>query len=202
MILVKKRFNQRLRPRVIVVNEDMTTLEAALYVSGRALTLEELADIIGKSHSTAQKLLDDLSFEYNKREGALEVVALPKDRYVMQLKPELTPRVGKLIPGGLLSFATLQTLVFIALKQPIMQSELVAQRGTHSYDHIRDLVEKKFVDAVPEGRSKLLTTTQLFADYFGLDNDRVKLKAQLKFKMKKILDEQREVEEAAGIASD
>ncbi len=177
------------------MDEDIVSLEAALYVSGRALTLEELADIIGKSQSTAQKLLDDLSFEYNQKEGALEVIALPKDRYVMQLKPELTPRVGKLIPGGLLSFATLQTLVFIALKQPIIQSELVAQRGTHSYDHIRDLVDKKFVDAVPEGRSKLLTTTKLFADYFGLDNDRVKLKAQLKFKMKRILSEQKEIEE-------
>ncbi len=177
------------------MDDDVVTLEAALYVSGRALTLEELADIIGKSQSTTQKLLDDLSFEYNQKEGALEVVALPKDRYVMQLKPELTPRVGKLIPGGLLSFATLQTLVFIALKQPIIQSELVAQRGTHSYDHIRDLVDKKFVDAVPEGRSKLLTTTKLFADYFGLDSDRVKLKAQLKFKMKRILSEQEEREE-------
>ncbi|MFW9869108.1 MAG: SMC-Scp complex subunit ScpB [Candidatus Thorarchaeota archaeon] len=184
------------------MEEDMITLEAALYVSGRALTLEELSDIIGKSQSTTQKLLDDLSFEYNQKEGALEVVVLPKDRYVMQLKPELTPRVGKLIPGGLLSFATLQTLVYIALKQPIIQSDLVAQRGTHSYDHIRDLVDKKFVDAVPEGRSKLLTTTKLFADYFGLDSDRVKLKAQLKFKMKKILDDQREAEEAAGLTPD
>ncbi len=178
------------------MDDDMITLEAALYVSGRALTLEELADMIGKSHSTTQKALDNLSFEYSKREGALEVVALPKDRYVMQLKPELTPRVGKLIPGGLLSFATLQTLVFIALKQPILQSELVALRGTHSYDHIKDLVDKKFVEAIPEGRSKLLTTTQLFADYFGLDSDRVKLKAQLKFKMKKILDDQGEMEES------
>ncbi|MFX1482227.1 MAG: SMC-Scp complex subunit ScpB [Promethearchaeota archaeon] len=183
------------------MDDDMITLEAALYVSGRALTLEELADIIGKSQSTAQKLLDELSFEYNQKGGALEVVVLPRDRYVMQLKPELTTRVGKLIPGGLLSFATLQTLVFIALKQPILQSDLVAQRGTHAYDHIRDLVDKKFVDAVPEGRTKLLTTTKLFADYFGLDSDRVKLKAQLKFKMKKILDDQREIEEA-GASSD
>jgi segregation and condensation protein B len=192
-------FNQKSRPRVFSMDEDMITLEAALYVSGRALTLEELADVIGKSQSTAQKILDNLSFEYNKREGALEVVALPKDRYVMQLRPELTPRVGKLIPGGLLSFSTLQTLVFIALKQPILQSELVALRGTHSYDHIKDLVDKKFVDATPEGRSKLLTTTQLFADYFGLDSDRVKLKAQLKFKMKKILDDQGEEDETAGL---
>ncbi len=202
MYFLKRRYNRISRPKVIVLDEDMITLEAALYVSGRALTLDELADIIGKSQSTAQKILDDLSFEYNKREGALEVVALPKDRYVMQLKPELTPRVGKLIPGGLLSFATLQTLVFVALKQPIIQSELVAQRGTHCYDHIKDLIDKKFIDAVPEGRSKLLTTTQLFADYFGLDYDRVKLKAQLKFKMKRILEDQREVEEAAGMVPD
>ncbi|MHA2119423.1 MAG: SMC-Scp complex subunit ScpB, partial [Candidatus Thorarchaeota archaeon] len=109
--------------------------------------------------------------------------------------------VGKLIPGGLLTFATLQTLVCIALEQPIIQSRLVERRGTHSYDHIRDLVDKKFVDAVPEGRSKLLTTTKLFADYFGLDSDRVKLKAQLKFKMKKILEDQREAEEAVGLTS-
>ena len=179
------------------MNEDLVTLEAALYVSGRALTLEELANIISKSLSTTQKLLDELSFEYNKRNGALEVVALPRDRYAMQLRPELTPSVGRLIPGGLLSFTTLQTLVYIALKQPIIQSDLVNQRGTHCYDHIKELVEKKFVEAVPEGRSKSLTTTPLFADYFGLDHDRIKLKAQLKFKMKKILEDQRAAEEAA-----
>ena len=178
------------------MNEDMITLEAALYVSGRALTLEELSNIIGKSQSTVQKLLDELSFEYNKRKGALEVVALPRNRYAMQLRPELTPSIGRLIPGGLLSFSTLQTLVFIALKQPIIQSDLIAQRGTHCYDHVKELVEKKFVDAVPEGRSKNLSTTPLFADYFGLDSDRIKLKAQLKFKMKKILEDQRDAEES------
>ena len=180
------------------VDEDMVTLEAALYVSGRALTLEELSNLIGKSQSSTQKILDNLGFEYSQREGALEVVALPRDRYAMQLKPELTPKVGKLIPGGLLSFATLQTLVFIALKQPIMQSDLVTQRGTHCYDHVKELIEKKFVESAPEGRSILLTTTPLFADYFGLDSDRVKLKAQLKFKMKKIFEDQGQAGESAA----
>ncbi|RLI49375.1 MAG: SMC-Scp complex subunit ScpB [Candidatus Thorarchaeota archaeon] len=177
------------------VDEDMVTLEAALYVAGRPLTIQELAEIIGKAESTTEKLLSDLEFEYRRREGALEVVQLPRNRYVLQLKPELTPRVGKLIPGGLLSFSTLQTLVYIALKQPILQSDLVAQRGTHVYDHVRELVEKKFVEATPEGRSKLLRTTTLFADYFGFDHDVVRLKAQLKHKMKQILQRQKEAEE-------
>ncbi len=179
------------------MEEDIVILEAALYVAGRPLTIEELSEIIGKAESTTQKLLKELEYEYHQREGALEVIELPRNRYVMQLKPELTPRVGKLIPGGLLSFSTLQTLVFIALKQPILQSELVAQRGSHVYDHVKELAEKKFIEATPEGRSKMLKTTTLFADYFGLDHDIVKLKAQLKHKMKQILQKQKEVEEQA-----
>ncbi len=176
------------------MDEDLVTLEAALYVAGRPLTLEELAGIIGKAESTATKLLENLMYEYDKRKGALEVVLLPRERYVLQLRPELTPRVGKLIPGGLLAFSTLQTLVFIALRQPILQSELIALRGTHCYDHVHELVEKKFVEAVPQGRSKLLTTTPLFSDYFGLDTDKIRLKAQLKHQMRRILDAQQAAE--------
>ncbi|MFX0106773.1 MAG: SMC-Scp complex subunit ScpB [Candidatus Hodarchaeota archaeon] len=184
------------------MNDDLIRLEAALYVAGRPITIEELAGIVDKAESTTRKLLEDLAYAYNKRKGALEVVELPRERYVMQLKPELTPHVAKLIPGGLLSFATLQTLVYVALKQPILQSELVADRGTHCYDHIKELVEKKFIEAIPEGRSKLLKTTQLFADYFGLESDRVKLKAQLRHKMKKILEDQKEIEARAQLDLD
>ena len=176
------------------MDEDLVKLEAALYVVGRPISIEELASIIDKAESTTRRLLEELGHHYKKRKGALEVVELPRERYVMQLKPELTPKVAKLIPGGLLSFATLQTLVYVALKQPILQSDLVSDRGTHCYDHIKELVEKKFIEAIPEGRTKLLKTTGLFADYLGLDHDRVKLKAQLRFKMKKILEEQQELE--------
>ncbi len=176
------------------MDEDLVTLEASLYVAGRPLTIEDLAGIIGKAESTVTKLLESLMYEYDKRNGALEVVLLPRGRYVLQLKPELTPRVGKLIPGGLLAFSTLQTLVFIALKQPILQSELIAQRGTHCYDHVHELVEKKFIEASPQGRSKLLTTTPLFSDYFGLDTDKIRLKAQLKHQMRRILDAQQAAE--------
>ncbi|UCE11639.1 MAG: SMC-Scp complex subunit ScpB [Candidatus Thorarchaeota archaeon] len=180
------------------MEEDLVTLEAALYVSGRPLTIEELAALIGKGQSSTKKMLEELGFEYRKRGGALEVVELPRERYVLQLVPELTPRVSRLIPGGLLSFATLQTLVYVALKQPILQSDVVAQRGTHCYDHIKELMEKKFVVATPEGRSKLLRTTPLFADYFGLDPDMVKMKAQLKFKMRRMVEDQQMTEEPSS----
>lgn len=184
------------------VHDDLVTLEAALYVAGRSLSLPELADIIGKAESTAKQLIQDLEFKYQERGGALEIAELPNNRYVLQLRPELTSRVGKLIPGGLLSYGTLQTLVYIALKQPILQSDLVFQRGTHVYEHVKELEEKKFITAAPEGRSKLLTTTSLFSDYFGLDSDVIRMKAQLGFKMKKIREGQGEAEGVPPVASD
>lgn len=183
----------------MLVDEDLVKLEAALYVVGRPISIEELAGIVGKAESSTRMLLEELGRHYSRRGGALEVVELPRERYVLQLKPELTPHVAKLIPGGLLSFGTLQTLVYVALKQPILQSELVADRGTHCYDHIKELVEKKFIEAIPEGRTKLLKTTNLFADYFGLDHDKVRMKAQLRFKVKRILEEQSQVEARAEI---
>jgi segregation and condensation protein B len=175
----------------------MVTLEAALYVAGRPLTIEELSTLIDKAQSTTKKLLEDLGFAYKKRGGSLEIIELPRERWVLQLIPELTPRVSKFIPGGLLSYSTLQTLVYIALNQPIIQSDLIADRGTHCYDHVRELIEKKFVEATPEGRSKMLKTTPLFADYFGLDPDIIRMKAQLKQKMRKVLEEQAEAEQAS-----
>lgn len=181
------------------MDDDKVKLEAALYVAGRPISIEELAAVIGKAESSTRRVLEEIGHVYNKRKGALEIVELPRERWVMQLKPELTPHVAKLIPGGLLSFATLQTLVYVALKQPILQSELVTERGTHCYDHIKELVEKKFIEAMPEGRSKLLKTTTLFADYFGLDHDRIRMKAQLKHKMKRILEEQQEIEARAEL---
>jgi len=187
---------------VIFLHNDLVTLEAALYVAGRPLNLQELAEVIGKAESTTKQLLEDLEFKYQERGGALEIVVLPNDRYVLQLRPELTSRVGKLIPGGLLSFGTLQTLVYIALKQPILQSDLVFQRGTHVYDYVKELEEKKFIAAVPEGRSKVLTTTPLFSDYFGLDSDMIRMKAQLSFKMKKILEGSSDAESRPRAASD
>ncbi len=41
-------------------------------------------------------------------------------------------------------------------------------RGSGAYDHIKDLIERGFVESVPYGRSRQLSTTLLFADYFGL----------------------------------
>lgn len=153
------------------------------------MPISELADIVKTDIESVRKILRKLIKDYTSRNTALEIVELPNERFVLQLKPELTPKIASLIPGGLLSYATLKTLVFIALKQPIKQSELVQMRGAHVYEHVRELEEKKFIQVIPEGRTKVLTTTDLFADYFGFDYDKIRMKAQLRWRLRKILKE-------------
>ncbi len=49
-------------------------------------------------------------------------------------------------------------------------AELVERRGAATYDHVRELEESGFVSAVQQGRTRLLRTTQRFAEYFSLES--------------------------------
>lgn len=162
-------------------------VEAALYAAGRPLSLEDL-DRVSKAGGKAEteSLLADLTREYRERESALEIVETSRGRFALQLKPEYSSRVSRLSAGGLLSLGTLKTLALIALRQPIRQSELIGIRGGHSYEHIHRLEGLGFVKREPSGRSVTLTTTKMFAEYFGFDEEPARLKVQLHRKLVKI----------------
>ncbi len=179
--------------------DDATRLvEAALYIAGRPLTIHEIqqATLI----STIKKVRESIQFlidEYEIRSGALEIVRLPHQRFVLQLKPNLSEHVGNLAPQGLLSLGELKTLIYVALSQPILQSDVVVYRGSHSYKHIKNLERHGFIESTPFGRTKELTTTELFADYFGFDYEVDKLKGQLRRMIRQIRIEQSELAAAA-----
>ena len=178
-------------------------VEAALYAAGRPLSIEDL-DRVSKAGGRAEteSLLADLTKEYGERESALEIVETSKGRFALQLKPEYSAKVSRLSAGGLLSLGTLKTLALIALRQPIKQSELIGIRGGHSYEHIHRLEGLGFVKREPSGRSVTLTTTKMFAEYFGFDEDLAKLKVQLHRKLVKIVpqNENETLTQVQGIA--
>jgi segregation and condensation protein B len=107
--------------------------------------------------------------EYSTRESGMEIIDLG-GRYVMQVKPKYTDLISPIAPKELKA-PILRTLSMVAYHQPVVQSELVDMRGNSVYDHIRELKDRGFIEAVPHGRTKLLQTTPLFADYFGLDRN-------------------------------
>ncbi|MHA2408153.1 MAG: SMC-Scp complex subunit ScpB [Candidatus Ranarchaeia archaeon] len=161
-------------------------LEAVLYAAGRPVTVEELIKITGvRDGQKIRRVLELLVEEFNSRDGALEIVELSQDRFSLQLRVDISPRVSSLAQGGLVSLGALKTLTFIAMKQPVMQSTVVKYRGSHSYSHVQELLGHSFITAEPYKRTKLLRTSEKFSNYFGLPRDYPGLKTQLQWLLKK-----------------
>ncbi len=156
-------------------------MEAALYVAGRPLDLNELCQVIGsRSKKRAKMYAETLRQEYSTRNTALEILALKDERYVLQVKAEFTPLIKKLVNRPLLSSGPLKTLSYIAYRQPITQKRVIEVRGQHAYGHVKLLKDMGLIAAERSGRSLALKTTDYFADYFGLTQDTSTLKRDLK----------------------
>ena len=159
----------------------LALLEAALYVAGKPLDLNELCAVLGtRSKKKAKKLATTLLQEYAARNTALEILELKDERYVLQVKADFTPLVKRLVNRPLLSSGPLKTLSYIAYRQPISQKRVIEVRGQHAYGHVKILKEMGLIGAERSGRSMALKTTDYFADYFGLIHDTTLMKKELK----------------------
>ena len=143
-------------------------LEAVLYLKGKPLTLSEMAELVKETEALTEQALFELMAGYSQRDTALEINE-KKGKYSLQLKTGLGELVKNLLPVDMTG-ATLRTLGTIALKKRILQSELVDLRGSGAYEHIKDLVEKDFVERKRqrEGRSYWLTLSEKFHRTFSV----------------------------------
>jgi segregation and condensation protein B len=161
--------------------KNLALIEAALYVAGRPLDLKTLGSIIKtRSERKVKELAQTLMQEYNSRNTALEILELEDERFVMQLKTEYTAPVRKLAIRPLLSTGPLKTLSYIAYRQPVPQTQVIEVRGHHVYSHLKQLEDLGLIERKNVGRTKIIRTTQFFADYFGLSQDPKTMKRQLK----------------------
>ena len=143
-------------------------IEAILYLKGRPIGLNELAELAGDEPEQVRAALATLTSSYAQRDTALEVVE-QSGRYCLQLRPALADLVKNMLPVNL-STATLRTLATIALKKRILQSELVDLRGSGAYDHIKELLAQDFIERrrQSEGRSYWLTLSEKFHRTFSV----------------------------------
>lgn len=160
---------------------DLALLEAALYVAGRPLDLRTLASVLKtRSQNKVRRLARALIESYKTHSTAIEILELEDERFVMQLKTDYTPLVRRLAFRPLLSVGPLKTLSYIAFRQPVAQTQVIDVRGGHAYLHIKQLEELDLIIRERAGRSRILRTTQFFADYFGFSHDLKIMKQQLK----------------------
>jgi segregation and condensation protein B len=160
---------------------DLALMEAALYVAGRPLDLNELCSVLKtRSKNKARKLAKMLMQKYEVNHVALEILELKDERYVLQLKADYTPLVKRLVNRPLLSAGPLKTLSYIAYRQPVSQKRVIDVRGHHAYGHVKMLKEMGLIAGERSGRSLLLRTTDYFADYFALSHDTATMKRELR----------------------
>ena len=142
-------------------------IEAVLFVTGRAVQLDEIAKILDVEEQEIEDAMLSLIVDYSSRDGALEID--DENGYIIQVKDDYMDIVEKLCPVDI-SNAVLKTLTVIALKEPIRQAELKELRGSTTYEHVTELVEKGLISRKRDknGRSYNLKTTPKFAEYFKL----------------------------------
>lgn len=168
-------------PEIRRQKQRLALIEAALYVAGRPLDLKTLASVTKtRSKKLVQQLARILKLEYDSRNMSLEILELEAERFVMQLKAKYSPRVQRLAIRPLLTTGPLKTLSYIAYRQPVSQKQVLNVRGHHIYSHLKQLEELELITRERIGRTKVLRTTQFFADYFGLSHDLRAMKRQIK----------------------
>jgi segregation and condensation protein B len=153
-------------------------LEAALFMSPKPLTLDELNSIAqNQSRLETKSMMTELINFYSSRKSALEVVELPVG-YQMRVKEDYEDYVSHFAQNSMFNRGVMKTLAFIAYKQPISQSVVVKYRNNKAYDHLKMLFDEGLIKKEAKGRTFVLTTTTKFIEYFGKDFGKAKKTAE------------------------
>ncbi len=144
-------------------------IEAILYLKGQPLSLEEIVEYAKADRTDVEEALMELMSDYAHRGSALEVVETPTG-YSLQLRESYQNLMHQLIPAEL-GVGALRTLAAIALKNPILQTDLINLRGSSAYQQVQELIELGFVrrKRQEDGRSYWLEVTDAFHQYFEID---------------------------------
>jgi len=166
--------------------QDMKTLEAIFFVSGRFLTMSELVSLSDLNPAIISGLIEKIQEKYNSGDSAIEIVKKggtfhssaegaereKNEMWKMDVKPDYTYLINKLATGSTeFSKAEQETLAIIAFKQPIRQSVIVKIRGNKAYDHIKKFKDLDLIRKKKAGRTYELSLSDDFYDYFNVSSE-------------------------------
>ena len=146
-------------------------IEALLFASGKFMSDENLALIIGAEKKDVKKAIKALKKDYDEREHSL-MITQESNSWKINVREAYLELVRKIVADTELPKSVLQTLAVIAWKSPILQASVVKTRGNKCYEHIAQLEEMGFVTKEPEGRSFNLRVTEKFFEYFDVEGDK------------------------------
>ncbi|MDD5340199.1 MAG: SMC-Scp complex subunit ScpB [Candidatus ainarchaeum sp.] len=148
------------------MKEEKKLIEAALFISGRSMTLEEIRTLTGiGALGYLQSVIEELKSDYEARNSGLEISGAD-GKYEMRVRAEMAGRVKQFAQEAEISKSALRTLAYLSKHDGILKSQLVKRIGTKVYGDVQELVESGFVKSQKAGRSSKLTLTEKFRKYF------------------------------------
>lgn len=166
-------------------------VEAVLFLTDKPIKAQALARTLNEDVQTVRQALLELIHDYEERKGGLEIA--DDNGYIIQVKDEYSVLINEFQPLDM-PVALLRTLSAIAIKQPVMQSDVIKIRGAGAYDHIKELLIRELIIKKDEGRSPVLSTTKKFQEYFRLSGDGKMLRTELKKERKTEDESERQLE--------
>ena len=146
--------------------ESEEKVEAALFISGRFLNLQDLIMLTDVNPIMLKEILNKLEKKYSS--GALRLIAR-NNTWKMDVAEKYHYLINRLATGTAeFTKAEQETLAVIAYKQPVKQSVIIKIRGNKAYDHIHKFREIKLLTAKRAGHTWELTLSEEFYEYFNV----------------------------------
>jgi segregation and condensation protein B len=145
-------------------------IEAILFASGKGVNVKKLAELCETNEKEILKAMRNLKNIYDERDSSLQI-SEHTDKWKLTVKSKYVHKIEMLVSETEMSQTVLKTLAMIAFKSPVLQSEIIDARGQSAYDHIKVLVQEKFVTKEESGRSYILKITDKFYEYFDVEGD-------------------------------
>jgi segregation and condensation protein B len=149
--------------------KNLKKVEAALFISARYLSIQELVELTDINPLLLKELLEKLGDYYQKIDSSIEILN-KEDLWKMDIKQEYFDMINKLATGKAeFTKAEQETLAIIAYKQPVKQSVIIKIRGNKAYDHVKHFTDIGLVKAKKAGHTNELSLSESFYDYFHLE---------------------------------
>ncbi|MBU0591431.1 SMC-Scp complex subunit ScpB [Candidatus Micrarchaeota archaeon] len=148
------------------MTEEKKLIEAALFISGRAMSLEELRTLTGiGALGYLKNTVDLLKNDYIEKDSALEIMEAD-GKYMLRVRNEHLGRVKQFAQDTEINKGALRTLAYLSKNDGILKSSLVKKLGTRIYADVKELVGSGFIKPQKAGRTSKLWLTEKFKKYF------------------------------------
>ncbi len=152
----------------MVDKETRNLVEAALFMSQNAIGVQEISKATGiASPGVIKSALEELKQDYSCRDTAIGMLEV-YGKYMLTLKEPYSTKVSSLAIGPDLTRGALRLLAYLSKNDNALQSSLVKIFGSSTYEYVKELTEKEFIQTKKTGRSRRVSTTPKLKEYFNV----------------------------------